>query len=195
MFAFALYDTVEHRLLLARDRFGIKPPVYAAVEGAFYFASEVRPLRHCLELAAERLARRFKLDLHIVPVDDEEFLSLIPETVLHYEAPFSYRPNSVPFLAVAKLVERHGVKAILSGEGSDEAFLGYASALRNRHLLVVKWPVRRVAESYLPSDLAYRRKRGFPTTGLRRLEIEPSFFDNGRVGEGLGLTADQTPEP
>lgn len=95
MFAFALYDTVEHRLLLARDRFGIKPPVYAAVEGAFYFASEVRPLRHCLELAAERLARRFKLDLHIVPVDDEEFLSLIPETGLCAGLPSpTFRPIS-----------------------------------------------------------------------------------------------------
>ncbi|MGB6994235.1 MAG: asparagine synthase (glutamine-hydrolyzing) [Thermoanaerobaculia bacterium] len=433
MFAFALYDTVEDRLLLARDRFGIKPLVYATAEGSFCFASEVRPLRHCLELAAdpyavaaylagadpatqgetlfagvrslesghwlevdgnrritrepffsipdfhdpelaaeleaagpramvrrldatlhqsiekhliadvevgclasggldsslitamavrhkpdlvlfhadvvgrkserdaaERLARYFKLDLHTVPVDDEAFLSLIPETVLHYEAPISYHPNSVPFLAVAKLVERHGVKAILSGEGSDEAFLGYASArrsvlaqrfgwfpgvrhtpaesnpgremlsrlerwsdrqsieticggaavdpmclellsyhlrtlmhrndrlgmaasiearfpfldhdlvafaanvgpqhkvkasprrmLRNRHPIVVKWLVRRVAEAYLPPDLAYRRKRGFPTTGMRRLEIEPSYFDSGWVRDELQLSANQ----
>jgi asparagine synthase (glutamine-hydrolysing) len=436
MFAFALYDTAEHRLLLARDRFGIKPLVYATVEGAFYFASEVRPLRHCLELAAdpdslaaylagddpatqgatlfegirtlesghwlevdgngsitsepffsiadfhdaqlaaeleaagpgemverldglfhrsiekhliadvevgclasggldsslitaiavrhkpdlvlfhadvvgrkserdaaERLARHFKLDLHTVPVDDDTFLSLVPETVLRYEAPFSYHPNSVPFLAVARLVEKHGVKAILSGEGADEAFLGYASArrsvlakrfgwlpgvrrvraginpggdsqpreerlsdrraieaicsgtaadpmclellsyhlrtlmhrndrlgmaasiearfpfldhdlvalaanlapehkvkasprraLRNRHLMVVKWPVRKVAEAYLPADLAFRRKRGFPTTGLRRLEIDTSYFDNGWLGDELELSARQMKE-
>ena len=430
MFALALYDTVERRLFLARDRLGIKPLVYVETGRVFCFASEVRPLRHVVDLeadgeaiaaylagedpstqgptlfagvrslesghwlavdrdgrvtrdafftvprfhhpelaaelaaelpavltrrletlfersvekhlitdvevgclasggldsslitamavrhnpglilfhadvvgrkserdAAERLARHFGLDLHTVPVDDEVFLSLIPETILRYEAPFSYHPNSVPFLAVAKLVREHGVKAILSGEGSDEAFLGYASArrrvlaerypwlpgsrrvarggapgegrlellerrtdaqviaavagdeavdplclellgfhlrtllhrndrlgmaasvearfpfldhdllsfaanlgpehkvraswrhlLRNRHLVTVKWLVRKVGERHLPPDLAFRRKRGFPTTGLRRLKIAPSFFEAGWLADHLELS-------
>lgn len=44
MFAFALWDALRARLLLARDRFGIKPLYYAQAEGLFAFASELRPI-------------------------------------------------------------------------------------------------------------------------------------------------------
>lgn len=44
MFAFALYDLRNDRLLLARDRFGIKPLYYHVRNGTLYFASEIRPL-------------------------------------------------------------------------------------------------------------------------------------------------------
>jgi asparagine synthase (glutamine-hydrolysing) len=41
MFAFALYDERNQRLLLARDRFGKKPLHYSLSNGALYFASEI----------------------------------------------------------------------------------------------------------------------------------------------------------
>ncbi len=44
MFAFALWDQRERRLLLARDRFGIKPLYYAQANGVFLFGSEVKAL-------------------------------------------------------------------------------------------------------------------------------------------------------
>jgi asparagine synthase (glutamine-hydrolysing) len=44
MFAFALWDEDAGSLLLARDRFGIKPLYYAVVDGVLYFASEVKAL-------------------------------------------------------------------------------------------------------------------------------------------------------
>lgn len=44
MFAFALWDVDRSRLLLVRDRFGMKPLYYAQVNGQFAFASEVRPI-------------------------------------------------------------------------------------------------------------------------------------------------------
>jgi asparagine synthase (glutamine-hydrolysing) len=44
MFAFGLWDAAQQRLLLARDRLGIKPLYYCAADGFFLFASEVRAL-------------------------------------------------------------------------------------------------------------------------------------------------------
>jgi len=44
MFAFALLDTVERRLVLARDPFGIKPLYWAEAEGLLLFGSEIKAL-------------------------------------------------------------------------------------------------------------------------------------------------------
>jgi len=44
MFAIALFDRKSGSLLLARDRLGEKPLVYAEVGESIYFASEIRPL-------------------------------------------------------------------------------------------------------------------------------------------------------
>jgi asparagine synthase (glutamine-hydrolysing) len=44
MFAFAVWDIRERRLLLARDRVGKKPLVYAVQGGTLWFASEIRAL-------------------------------------------------------------------------------------------------------------------------------------------------------
>jgi asparagine synthase (glutamine-hydrolysing) len=44
MFAIAVYDTRARRLILARDRFGIKPLFYTLGKRRVAFASEIRPL-------------------------------------------------------------------------------------------------------------------------------------------------------
>ena len=44
MFAFGLWDAHRQRLLLARDRFGIKPLHYAQSGSNFAFASEIQPI-------------------------------------------------------------------------------------------------------------------------------------------------------
>ena len=44
MFALAVYDTRRRKLILARDRFGIKPLFYAPQRDRILFASEIRAL-------------------------------------------------------------------------------------------------------------------------------------------------------
>ncbi len=62
MFAFAVFDSRNARLLLARDRFGEKPLYYFASSGLFAFASELSALvRHTMIDARPRLASLRKL--------------------------------------------------------------------------------------------------------------------------------------
>src|SRR5712691_397817 len=44
MFAVAIWDAPRRRLVLARDRFGIKPLYYRTAQGELVFASELRAL-------------------------------------------------------------------------------------------------------------------------------------------------------
>jgi asparagine synthase (glutamine-hydrolysing) len=46
MYAFAIYDTHENKLTLARDRVGVKPLYYYYGDEGFIFSSEIRPIIH-----------------------------------------------------------------------------------------------------------------------------------------------------
>ena len=82
--------------------------------------------------AAEALARHLKLDIHKVEVEEADFVSSIPRVMRHYEYPFTYHPNCAPLMMIAELARDSGVKGLLSGEGSDELFLGYPWLGRKR---------------------------------------------------------------
>jgi len=63
MFALALWDAKRRRLLLARDRLGIKPLYYTEANGSFLFASEVKALLEHPEVHAS--ADLQALDLYL----------------------------------------------------------------------------------------------------------------------------------
>jgi asparagine synthase (glutamine-hydrolysing) len=65
-FALGLWDQRHERLILARDRVGIKPLYYTAVEGALYFGSELKAL-----LAHPTVRRHARLD----PVSLRQYLA------------------------------------------------------------------------------------------------------------------------
>lgn len=77
--------------------------------------------------AAKEVARHVKVGLRSIDIRSQDFLERLPQVIQHYGLPFTPRPHSVPFLIVSELARATGVKAVLSGEGSDEVFLGYSS--------------------------------------------------------------------
>jgi asparagine synthase (glutamine-hydrolysing) len=69
MFAFAVWDRARRRLLLARDRLGIKPLYYALVDGVLLFASEIKALLQWpgFVRAVDPTALRYYLRYRYVP--------------------------------------------------------------------------------------------------------------------------------
>src|SRR2546427_9674033 len=61
IFAFAIYDRPRRRLLLARDRFGVKPLFYTVHDGQWVFASEIKAIA-ALPSFQPRLDRQARYD-------------------------------------------------------------------------------------------------------------------------------------
>jgi asparagine synthase (glutamine-hydrolysing) len=78
MFAFALWDQAAGRLLLARDRLGIKPLYYVRRPGMLLFASEIKALLAHPEVAREldREALGYYLALKTVPAPQTLFAGI-----------------------------------------------------------------------------------------------------------------------
>lgn len=83
---------------------------------------------------AERLAQACGLPLDVVSMSNQDFLDHLPLTTRHAEIPLIYHANSVPFLLVSQRVGQQGFKVVLTGEGSDEFFLGYPMLAIRRYL-------------------------------------------------------------
>jgi asparagine synthase (glutamine-hydrolysing) len=144
--------------------------------------------------AAETLARHLKLDLRTVAVRDHHFVDTIPAVVEHYEFPAFVHANTVAVRLVSHLVHEHGVKAVLTGEGSDECFMGYPWLVPNLRASVSSIPGRIVGRmkrmvgatgQALPADRDSALARGM-VNGFE-VAIGPATFgesENGSAGAG-----------
>jgi asparagine synthase (glutamine-hydrolysing) len=57
------------------------------------------------------------------------------------------------------------------------------------HLLLCdKWIIRKIAEHYLPRELAYRRKYGFRCRFYNRMTVDKKLFYNGFLSQYYGLS-------
>ena len=72
----------------------------------------------------KRVSEEYNTEHHDYQMDEETFVSVLERAVWHYEYPLN-DPNSVCTYYLAVRAKEH-ITVMLSGEGADESFLGYA---------------------------------------------------------------------
>lgn len=96
--------------------------------------------------AAEALARHIGCELSSATVTDQDTLNYTPVVTYHYEMPLMYHTNAVPFYLVSRLVANHGIKVVLTGEGSDEYFIGYAAMAIWPYIQAYRRTIKRIQD-------------------------------------------------
>ncbi len=126
MFAFALWDKVEGRLHLVRDRLGIKPLYYGWHNGSFVFGSELKAIRAFPQFTGRvnRDALALFMRHNYIPAPHsiyDDIYKLLPGTVLTVD------PNAAPQLAAPapywslKQVAKQGLENRFSGSDAEAA--------------------------------------------------------------------------
>ena len=77
------------------------------------------------ETSYQRLmAARIESEHHEIVVTRRDIAEAVPAVVAHAERPL-HRTAPAPLFVLSGLVQRHGIKVVLTGEGADEMFAGY----------------------------------------------------------------------
>ena len=133
---------------------------------------------------AAHVARAIGTDHHEIVVGMEDFFNALPRLIWHEDEPLAW-PSSVPLYFVSRLASAD-VKVVLTGEGGDELFAGYARygtyALNHRCLRFYRLlpaPLRRAIRSRVASSRLLK-------AGLRR-KLQHTFLGRGETLESLYL--------
>lgn len=89
---------------------------------------------------SKMLADEIKQPLHVYDFQPDRLIEDLVQTTWYYESPIVVHSNAIPFQGVARLARETGIKAVLTGEGSDELFLGYPRLLTRKWDSLIKLP-------------------------------------------------------
>ncbi len=73
---------------------------------------------------AKIVAKHINSNHHELIINRKDFISSIEDMIYHVDEPFA-DSASIPTFLLSKYINKNGIKVALSGEGSDESFLGY----------------------------------------------------------------------
>ena len=105
---------------------------------------------------ARQVARKIGTEHHEVVIGRDDFFNALPQLIWHEDEPISW-PSSVSLYFVSRLAAEQ-VKVVLTGEGSDELFAGYARYrfyVLNQRLLRAYRAVPRSARDAIRSRIAH----------------------------------------
>ena len=75
---------------------------------------------------SRQVSRLFGTRGHEYVLRPEDFIRFLPRLVTEFADPVA-DPAAVPLYFISRVAREHGIKVVLSGEGSDELFAGYPS--------------------------------------------------------------------
>jgi asparagine synthase (glutamine-hydrolysing) len=122
---------------------------------------------------AEAVARELGADIRVVPMAIDDWRAALVPAVMHFEYPMFL--GAVPIASIGRAAHDDGVKVLLTGEGADELFGGYAfHHWRQTSMLLPAYKRLRLAMDYVVSDGRWLpdrlrgRRRVDPFNGLMR---------------------------
>lgn len=122
-------------------------------------------------------------ELHVSDFHPGDLVRHIVKTTWYYETPIVVHLNAIPFQGVAQMARMNATKAVLTGEGSDELFLGYPRLLTRKWDDLIK----------LPFDLTTAIYRRIP--GLTRyLNLNKTNHSGDLLRMPLGFMGDSMSE-
>ena len=132
--------------------------------------------------AAKELAQKIGLDLRITSVSDQDILDNTAITTYHYEAPLNYHNGAcVPFYLLSRQAGKEGIKVVLTGEGSDEYFLGYPNIAIRPYLHALQKAGACFQDIFhkIPrtGDFLWQKKENTPAEQLRNLMFRYELHD------------------
>jgi asparagine synthase (glutamine-hydrolysing) len=204
MFAFAIWDDVQRKLLLVRDRLGVKPLIYAAGNGHIAFASTVKALR-AAGLGGEMNPQAMLDYLEFGFVTDERSIfegicKLPPATILewrdgnavqrsYWSLPDGSEPSKVSFEEAVEETERLFLESVrlrmhsdvpigvlLSG-GVDSALVCWAVAKLNGNIKAFTVGTAGDASDETESASQTARMLGIPHEVVQLPHDRPSLLD------------------
>ena len=133
---------------------------------------------------ARHVAAKIGTEHHEVVVGRDDFFNALPQLIWHEDEPITW-PSSVSLYFVSKLAAEQ-VKVVLTGEGSDELFGGYARYrfyLLNQRLLKAYRAVPRKAREAIRAGIGGTRI----LSGNIRRKLQHSVVGRGESLEALYL--------
>ncbi|MFP2899146.1 asparagine synthetase B family protein [Corallococcus sp. 4LFB] len=119
------------------------------------------------------VAEQLRTEHRVVEMRDGDIGALVPGVIFHAEQAMM-RSAPAPFLRLSGWVRDQGIKVVLTGEGSDEMFLGYDLFKETK---VRQFWARQPASKYRPLLL----RRLYPTLSVSQQSVEllREFFGTG----------------
>ena len=104
---------------------------------------------------AKVLANHLGKELYAYDFEKSMAIRDFAKATWHYESPITTHFNAIPFSNIARVTKEQNVKAVLTGEGADELFLGYPKLLTKKYNKLINLPYKIIDYIYSKNSSLY----------------------------------------